>query len=166
MPDFLAIYETGVRYHLVHGLAVFVAAWLAGEDQTRSARLAGVLFIVGILLFSGSLYLLALTGIRGFGAITPLGGLAWIAAWAIVALRVRLGEGRRRGSTLTGITAFMPLPTCGSQRRRSESAFDVRRSAFVTFPRRPTTPRPAGPPRRCCRAPIPRRPPCGRRAVA
>ena len=89
-PDFLAIYETGVRYHLVHGLAVFVAAWLAGEDETRSARLAGVLFMVGILLFSGSLYLLALTGIRGFGAITPLGGVAWIAAWVIVALRVKL----------------------------------------------------------------------------
>jgi uncharacterized membrane protein YgdD (TMEM256/DUF423 family) len=88
-PDFLAIYETGVRYHLVHGLAVFVAAWLAAEDETRSARLAGILFIVGILLFSGSLYLLALTGIRGFGAVTPLGGLAWIAAWAIVALGVR-----------------------------------------------------------------------------
>ena len=89
-PDFLAIYETGVRYHLAHGLAVFVAAWLAGEDETRAARLAGVLFIVGILLFSGSLYLLALTGIRRFGAVTPLGGVAWIAAWAIVALRVRI----------------------------------------------------------------------------
>jgi len=89
-PDFLAIYETGVRYHLVHGLALFVVAWLAGEDQTRSARLAGILFAVGILLFSGSLYLLALTGIRALGAITPLGGLAWIAAWTIVAVRVKV----------------------------------------------------------------------------
>ena len=89
MPDLLAIYETGVRYHLVHGLAVFVAAWLAGEDETRSARLAGVLFIIGILLFSGSLYLLALTGIRSFGAITPLGGIAWITAWGLIALRTR-----------------------------------------------------------------------------
>ena len=92
MPDLLAIYETGVRYHLVHGLAIFVAAWLAGEDHTRAARLAGVLFAVGILLFSGSLYLLALTSIRAFGAITPLGGLAWIAGWVIVALRVRLRD--------------------------------------------------------------------------
>ena len=89
-PDLLAIYETGVRYHLVHGLALFVAAWLAGEDQTRSARLAGVLFVAGILIFSGSLYLLALTGVRTFGAVTPLGGIAWIAGWAIIALRVRL----------------------------------------------------------------------------
>ncbi len=88
--DLLAIYETGVRYHLVHGLALFVAAWLAGEDQSRSARLAGVLFALGILLFSGSLYLLALTGVRSFGAITPLGGVAWIAAWLLIALRARL----------------------------------------------------------------------------
>ena len=88
-PDVLAIYETGVRYHLVHGLAVFVAAWLAGEDQTRSARLAGILFVAGILLFSGSLYMLALTGVRSFGAITPIGGLAWIAAWGLIALRTR-----------------------------------------------------------------------------
>nr|WP_291981592.1 DUF423 domain-containing protein [Luteitalea sp.] len=89
-PDLLAIYETGVRYHLVHGLGVFVAAWLAGEDQTRAARLAGVLFIIGILVFSGSLYLLALTGVRALGAITPIGGVAWIAAWTILALRVRM----------------------------------------------------------------------------
>lgn len=88
-PDMLAVYETGVRYHLVHGLALFVAAWLAGEDSSRSARLAGVLFVVGILLFSGSLYLLALTGIRTFGAITPLGGLAWLAAWGLIAIRVK-----------------------------------------------------------------------------
>lgn len=89
-PDFLAIYETGVRYHLVHGLAVFVAAWLVGQDTTRSAYVAGVLFIVGIVLFAGSLYLLALTGVRALGAVTPLGGLAWIAAWILIAGRVRL----------------------------------------------------------------------------
>jgi uncharacterized membrane protein YgdD (TMEM256/DUF423 family) len=84
-PSSLAIYETGVRYHLVHGLAVFVAAWLAGEDRTRSARLAGLLFIVGILLFSGSLYVLAVSGVRWLGAITPLGGLAFLAGWLCLA---------------------------------------------------------------------------------
>ncbi|WP_370651509.1 DUF423 domain-containing protein [Luteitalea sp. TBR-22] len=93
-PDLLAVYETGVRYHLVHGLALFIAAWLIGDTPgdgraSRAARLAGLLFAVGILLFSGSLYLLALTGVRTFGAITPLGGVAWIAAWTILALRVR-----------------------------------------------------------------------------
>ena len=86
-PDLLAIYETGVRYHLVHGLALFVAAWLAGDGANRSARLAGVLFVVGILLFSGSLYLLTLTGVSALGAITPFGGVAWIAAWIIIATR-------------------------------------------------------------------------------
>ena len=89
-PDLLAVFETGVRYHLVHALGLFVAAWLAGEDQTRSARLAGVLLVVGILLFSGSLYVLALTGVRAFGAVTPLGGIAWLAAWILIATRVTL----------------------------------------------------------------------------
>ena len=89
-PDLLAVYETGVRYHLVHALGLFVAAWLAGEDQTRSARLAGVLLVVGILLFSGSLYVLALTGVRALGAVTPLGGIAWLAAWILIATRVKL----------------------------------------------------------------------------
>ena len=89
-PELLAVYETGVRYHLVHALGLFVAAWLAGEDQTRSARLAGVLLVVGILLFSGSLYVLALTGVRAFGAVTPLGGIAWLAAWILIATRVTL----------------------------------------------------------------------------
>lgn len=89
-PDLLAIYETGVRYHLVHGLALFVAAWWVGRDQTRAARVTGALFALGIVLFSGSLYLLALTGVRAFGVVTPLGGLAWIAAWATLALRVRI----------------------------------------------------------------------------
>ena len=89
-PDLLAVYETGVRYHLVHALGLFVAAWLAGEDQTRSARLAGVLLVVGILFFSGSLYVLALTGVRAFGAVTPLGGIAWLAAWILIATRVKL----------------------------------------------------------------------------
>lgn len=88
-PDLLAIYETGVRYHLIHGLALFVAAWLAVEGSARFARIAGILFVLGILLFSGSLYLLALTGVRAFGAITPLGGLAWLAAWLIIAIRGR-----------------------------------------------------------------------------
>ena len=88
-PDLLAVYETGVRYHLVHALGLFVAAWLAGEDQTRSARLAGVLLVVGILLFSGSLYVLALTGVRAFGALTPIGGVARISAGVLIATRAK-----------------------------------------------------------------------------
>jgi uncharacterized membrane protein YgdD (TMEM256/DUF423 family) len=89
-PDMLAVFETGVRYHLIHALGLFVAAWLAGEDESRTARLAGVLLVLGILLFSGSLYLLALTGVRSLGAVTPFGGLAWLAAWFVIATRVRV----------------------------------------------------------------------------
>ena len=89
-PEMLAVFETGVRYHLIHALGLFVAAWLSGEDESRAARLAGVLLVVGILLFSGSLYLLALTGVRSLGAITPFGGVAWLAAWFVIATRVRV----------------------------------------------------------------------------
>ena len=88
-PDLLAIYETGVRYHLVHGLALFVAAWRVSDGGSRRARLAGLLFGAGILLFSGSLYVLALTDVRAWGAVTPLGGVAWMAAWVLLAIDAR-----------------------------------------------------------------------------
>lgn len=84
-PDLLAIYETGVSYHLVHGLAACVAALLARTGPGRRAATAGWLFIAGIVVFSGSLYMLALTGTRWLGAITPLGGVAWIAGWLLLA---------------------------------------------------------------------------------
>jgi len=84
-PDLLAIFETGVRYHLVHGLAALVAALVARAAPGRAARGAGWLFVGGVVVFSGSLYLLALTGTRWLGAITPVGGLAWIAAWVMLA---------------------------------------------------------------------------------
>ena len=81
----LATFETGVRYQMYHGLGLLAL----GALPRRTWRAAPLLF-GGTLLFSGSLYLLALTGIRALGAITPLGGLAWIAAWALLALRVRV----------------------------------------------------------------------------
>ena len=84
-PDLLAIFETGVRYHFYHALALLAAAYAAGRWPEGSAGAAGWLFIAGIGLFSGSLYVLALTGVRWLGAITPLGGLAFIAGWALLA---------------------------------------------------------------------------------
>ena len=78
----LATFETAVRYQMLHALAILAAALLGGER----AVLAGLLFLVGIALFSGSLYLLVLTGVRWLGAITPLGGVAFIAGWGILAL--------------------------------------------------------------------------------
>ncbi|GAA0565394.1 DUF423 domain-containing protein [Rhizomicrobium electricum] len=84
-PDMLAAFETGARYHLIHALALCAAALAAEHFAPRPARTAAILFAVGILLFSGSLYLLTLTGTRGFGFVTPLGGVAFIAGWLALA---------------------------------------------------------------------------------
>lgn len=81
-----AIFETGARYQMYHALAMGLAALAMRGDATGRARLAAMLFLAGILLFSGSLYLLALTGIAGLGLVTPIGGLALIAGWICLAL--------------------------------------------------------------------------------
>lgn len=88
-PDLLAAWETGARYQMYHALALFVAAWIHSRGATVQARWAGRLFLVGILLFSGSLYALALSAPRFLGAITPLGGLALIAGWMCLAAGAR-----------------------------------------------------------------------------
>lgn len=84
-PDLLAIYETGVRYHLVHGMAAVLCVLLA-RGGVRRAEGAGWLFVVGTVVFSGSLYVLALTGQRWLGAVTPVGGVCWIAGWLVLAV--------------------------------------------------------------------------------
>ena len=85
-PDRLAVFETGVRYHLVHALAILAAAWAAHvAGETRAPRIAGALFAAGVVLFSGSLYALVGTGVTAWGAVTPLGGLAFIAGWILLA---------------------------------------------------------------------------------
>jgi uncharacterized membrane protein YgdD (TMEM256/DUF423 family) len=84
-PDLLAVFETGVRFQMYHAFALFAAAWGFARWQTRTAALAGWLFIAGMVVFSGSLYLLALTGTRWLGAITPIGGLALLAGWLCLA---------------------------------------------------------------------------------
>jgi len=76
-----AVYETAVRYQLLHGLALFIVAWLSTLATTRAVRFAGIAFCAGIFLFSGSLYLLALTGVRAWGIVTPFGGVAFIVGW-------------------------------------------------------------------------------------
>ena len=75
----LEVFETGARYHMYHALALIAAGVVA--SAARGAQIAGWIFQIGIVLFSGSLYALALTGARGLGAITPLGGLAFLAGW-------------------------------------------------------------------------------------
>jgi uncharacterized membrane protein YgdD (TMEM256/DUF423 family) len=84
-PDLLAVFETGARYQMYHALALLAVAVVASRAQTGAASAAGWLFTAGIVLFSGSLYLLALTGTRWLGAITPFGGLCFLAGWLALA---------------------------------------------------------------------------------
>ncbi len=87
-PERLVTFETGVRYHLLHTVMLVVVGLFSASQLPAGNWLAaaGWLFAAGILLFSGSLYLLALTGQRWLGAVTPLGGLAWIAGWLCLGL--------------------------------------------------------------------------------
>lgn len=88
--DLLAIYQTASQYHVYHALGLLAVGLLALHVPTSSAlRWSGWLMLLGTALFSGSLYLLAITGQRWLGAITPLGGTAWIAAWLLLAWAAR-----------------------------------------------------------------------------
>jgi uncharacterized membrane protein YgdD (TMEM256/DUF423 family) len=80
-PEMLAVFETGVRYQMYHAFAAFAAAWAYARWQRRVFGIAGWLFLAGIVVFSGSLYLLALGGARWLGAVTPLGGTLFLAGW-------------------------------------------------------------------------------------
>jgi uncharacterized membrane protein YgdD (TMEM256/DUF423 family) len=80
-PDMLTVFETGVRYQMYHALALLAVGWAANQYPQGSLHIAGWLFVAGILLFSGSLYVLALSGVRWLGAITPLGGVCLLAGW-------------------------------------------------------------------------------------
>lgn len=83
--DLLNIFQTGVQYHMYHTLALLAVGVLSLYFPTQTGlRIAGFLFLAGIIIFSGSLYVLALTGIRWLGAITPLGGIAFLAGWALL----------------------------------------------------------------------------------
>jgi uncharacterized membrane protein YgdD (TMEM256/DUF423 family) len=84
-PDLLAAFETGARYQMVHALGLVAAAWVSARFPGPAGPLAGWLFVAGTALFSGSLYALALSGVRGFGAVTPVGGLAFLAGWLALA---------------------------------------------------------------------------------
>ena len=90
-PDALGTFETGARYQMYHALALFAVAWATTRWPAPPVRAAGWLFVVGTVLFSGSLYLLALSGVRWWGAVTPLGGLCFLAGWALLAVGVWRG---------------------------------------------------------------------------
>ena len=88
-PDLMAIYETAVNYHFYHALGLLAVGLLAlHAPPTALLRGSGILMVVGLLLFSGSLYALALSGIRWLGAITPLGGTSFLLAWLLWVIAV------------------------------------------------------------------------------
>jgi len=83
-PERLVTFETAARYHMYHALGLFAVAWVISRGGA-AARPAAWLMLAGIVLFSGSLYALAMTGVRALGAVTPIGGLCFLAAWALLA---------------------------------------------------------------------------------
>ena len=87
-PEYLAVFESAARYQMYHGLGLLAVAWATTRWPGPLLNWGGWLLVSGTLLFSGSLYLLALTGIRWLGAITPLGGLAFLAGWLCLAVAV------------------------------------------------------------------------------
>ncbi len=85
-PDLLAVFETAVRYQMFHVVGLIAVAWIATRSPSGAAAASGWCFVAGTLLFSGSLYLLALTGARWLGAITPVGGALFLAGWLLLAI--------------------------------------------------------------------------------
>lgn len=79
--EMLMIFEIGARYQMYHALGLIAVAWASSQWNSQLTTVAGWLFVAGIVIFSGSLYVLSLTGIRQLGAITPIGGLAFIIGW-------------------------------------------------------------------------------------
>ena len=84
--DMLAIFEVGVRYQMYHAFALIITAWVWTKWPSSMVIAAGWCFAVGTVLFSGSLYVLSLTGTKWLGAVTPVGGVAFLAGWLFLAL--------------------------------------------------------------------------------
>jgi uncharacterized membrane protein YgdD (TMEM256/DUF423 family) len=96
VPDRLAVYETAARYHIYHALALVLVAALLRQRVRRALVAAAWLFGAGVVIFSGSLYALVLTDTPQLGAVTPLGGAAFIAGWGAVAWSAWTSAVRRR----------------------------------------------------------------------
>ncbi len=84
-PEMLAVFETGVRYHMYHALALVLVSLVMNRMGGWLLQTAGWSFVAGIVLFSGSLYALAIGGVTALGAVTPIGGLAFLIGWACLA---------------------------------------------------------------------------------
>jgi len=86
--NLLAVFETGVRYQMYHALALLAVAWVMDRWGGGLVAASGWLFVAGTVVFSGSLYLLALTGQRMFGAVTPIGGVAFLGGWLVLLIGI------------------------------------------------------------------------------
>jgi uncharacterized membrane protein YgdD (TMEM256/DUF423 family) len=84
--DRVATWETAVNYHMYHALAMFAVAWLVSQTTTSIVPAAGWCFLLGIVIFSGSLYALSITNITRLGAITPIGGVLFLIGWVLLAV--------------------------------------------------------------------------------
>jgi uncharacterized membrane protein YgdD (TMEM256/DUF423 family) len=84
-PEMVAVFDTGARYQMYHALALVAAAWAAARWPGPAVTWAGWLFVAGTVIFSGSLYALVLTGVKGLGAVTPVGGLLFLGGWLALA---------------------------------------------------------------------------------
>lgn len=87
--DMLVIFHTGVEYQFYHALGLFCIAFIAHFSNSKIVNISGYLMLVGIFIFSGSLYILSITGLKWLGAITPIGGFAFIIAWILLAIDIR-----------------------------------------------------------------------------
>ena len=83
-PEMLEVYKTGVQYQFYHTFALLAVGILMHFNTSKALKWSGYLFVVGIFLFSGSLYVMTITGIKALGIITPFGGTVWIAAWFLL----------------------------------------------------------------------------------
>ena len=90
--DLLSVWETGARYQIIHALALLATGWAADRWPGGLANASGWLFVAGVVLFSGSLYALVGTGVAAWGAVTPVGGLCFIAGWLCLALTAFRGR--------------------------------------------------------------------------
>ena len=81
---YLEVYKTGVLYHFIHALALFIVAWLSTQNNDPKIYAAGIFFVIGIVFFSGSLYILSVTQIKWLGVLTPLGGLSFLIGWGLL----------------------------------------------------------------------------------
>jgi uncharacterized membrane protein YgdD (TMEM256/DUF423 family) len=90
-PRMLVVFETAARYQMYHVVGLFAAAWFLSGGHCPPARWAARLFLAGTVIFSGSLYALALTGVHHYGMITPIGGIAFLAGWICLAYAARRG---------------------------------------------------------------------------